>query len=103
MMLSFFTTHRYADAYRNEMVAFVDCAHEGKTTPVGVEDGRAAYLIGKAAKASMESGAVSWIWNRPCVSGSDWVNPSSMFNIHSLVYTILTSFLLNSDASDGMV
>ena len=50
---------RYADAYRNEMVAFVDCAHEGKPSPVGVADGRAAYLIGKAAKASMESGMVS--------------------------------------------
>lgn len=50
--------HRYADAYRNEMVAFVDCAHEGKPAPVGVEDGRAAYLIGKAAKASMEQGVV---------------------------------------------
>ena len=41
------------------MVAFVDCAHEGKPSPVGVPDGRAAYLIGKAAKASMESGMVS--------------------------------------------
>lgn len=50
---------RYADAYRNEMVAFVECAHEGKATPVGVEDGRAAYLIGKAAKQSMETGLVS--------------------------------------------
>lgn len=50
--------HRYADAYRNEMVEFVNCAHEGRETPVGVEDGRAAYLIGKAAKASMESGVV---------------------------------------------
>lgn len=49
---------RYADAYRNEMVAFVNCAHEGKPSPVGVPDGRAAYLIGKAAKASMESGMV---------------------------------------------
>ncbi|CAN0513719.1 unnamed protein product, partial [Scytosiphon promiscuus] len=38
------------------MVAFVDCAHGGKPSPVGVADGRAAYLIGKAAKASMESG-----------------------------------------------
>lgn len=53
------STIRYADAYRNEMVAFVDCAHEGKETPVGVEDGRAAYLIGKAAKQSMETGLVS--------------------------------------------
>lgn len=52
--------NRYADAYRNEMLAFVECAHEGKPTPVGVEDGRAAYLIGKAAKASMESGGVSF-------------------------------------------
>ncbi|CAB1118722.1 unnamed protein product [Ectocarpus sp. CCAP 1310/34] len=51
-----FFMDRYADAYRNEMVAFVDCAHEGKATPVGVEDGRAAYLIGKAAKQSMETG-----------------------------------------------
>lgn len=49
---------RYADAYRNEMVAFVDCAHEKKETPVGVADGRAAYLIGKAAKQSMETGLV---------------------------------------------
>lgn len=40
------------------MVAFVDCAHEGKPTPVGVSDGRAAYLIGKAAKVSMETGQV---------------------------------------------
>ncbi|CAN0199815.1 unnamed protein product, partial [Hapterophycus canaliculatus] len=53
-----FFMDRYADAYRNEMVAFVDCAHEGKATPVGVEDGRAAYLIGKAAKQSMETGLV---------------------------------------------
>lgn len=50
---------RYADAYRNEMVAFVDCAHSGGATPVGVADGRAAYLIGKAAKTSMETGLVS--------------------------------------------
>ena len=41
------------------MVEFVNCAHDGKPTPVGVPDGRAAYLIGKAAKASMESGKVS--------------------------------------------
>lgn len=40
------------------MVAFVECAHEGKATPVGVEDGRAAYLIGKACKQSMETGLV---------------------------------------------
>lgn len=52
-------TRRYADAYRNEMVAFVECAHEGKPAPVGVDDGRAAYLIGKAAKQSMETGLVS--------------------------------------------
>lgn len=50
--------NRYADAYRNEMVAFVECAHEKSPTPVGVEDGRAAYLIGKAAKTSMETGQV---------------------------------------------
>lgn len=41
------------------MVAFVECAHEGKPAPVGVADGRAAYLIGKAAKQSMETGLVS--------------------------------------------
>lgn len=53
--MSFFMD-RYADAYRNEMVAFVECAQEGKPAPVGVADGRAAYLIGKAAKQSMETG-----------------------------------------------
>ncbi|KAG5181134.1 inositol 2-dehydrogenase [Tribonema minus] len=52
-----FFMDRYADAYRNEMIAFVDvCASADKKSPVGVSDGRAAYLIGKAAKQSMETG-----------------------------------------------
>jgi myo-inositol 2-dehydrogenase/D-chiro-inositol 1-dehydrogenase len=52
-----FFMDRYADAYRNEMIAFVDCcASECKKVPVGVPDGRAAYIIGKAAKQSMETG-----------------------------------------------
>ncbi|CAM9388307.1 unnamed protein product [Discosporangium mesarthrocarpum] len=51
-----FFMDRYADAYRNEMVAFVDCCHGDRVTPVGVVDGRNAYLIGKAAKTSMETG-----------------------------------------------
>ena len=50
--------NRYAEAYRNEMVSFVECAHAQKPSPVGVADGRAAYLIGKAAKQSMETGMV---------------------------------------------
>ncbi|CAM9551063.1 unnamed protein product [Choristocarpus tenellus] len=54
-----FFMDRYADAYRNEMVSFVDCCHGDRVTPVGVPDGRAAYLIGKAAKLSMETGQVS--------------------------------------------
>ncbi|CAM9214520.1 unnamed protein product [Ascophyllum nodosum] len=51
-----FFMDRYAEAYRNEMVSFVECAHAQKPSPVGVADGRAAYLIGKAAKQSMETG-----------------------------------------------
>jgi myo-inositol 2-dehydrogenase/D-chiro-inositol 1-dehydrogenase len=52
-----FFMDRYAQAYTNEMIAFVDCCRSGdKKTPVGVADGRAAYIIGKAAKQSMESG-----------------------------------------------
>lgn len=37
----------------------MDTAHAGGAAPVGVTDGRAAYLIGKAAKSSMETGKVS--------------------------------------------
>ncbi|CAM9870672.1 unnamed protein product [Chrysoparadoxa australica] len=52
-----FFMDRYADAYRNEMIAFVDCCHsEDKIPPSSMEDGRRAYLIGKAAKKSMETG-----------------------------------------------
>ncbi|CAM9394868.1 unnamed protein product, partial [Phaeothamnion confervicola] len=53
--MSFFMD-RYADAYRAEMIAFVDCCRNKTPAPVGVADGRAAYLIGKAAKQSMLTG-----------------------------------------------
>lgn len=58
------------------MLAFVECAHEGKATPVGVVDGRAAYLIGKAAKQSMETGLVRgfgvWGGGTPRQSMETW-------------------------------
>lgn len=51
-----FFMDRYADAYRNEMVAFVDCCNSSdKKSPVGVNDGRAAYLIGKVRAERADS------------------------------------------------
>jgi len=47
---------RWAQAYRDEMVDFVDCVRTGRDVKVGVGDGREALKIGLAARASIAEG-----------------------------------------------
>jgi len=47
---------RWAQAYRDEMVDFVDCVRTGRDVKVGVGDGREALKIGLAARASITEG-----------------------------------------------
>lgn len=54
--MSFFMD-RYAEAYKAEMEAFVDCCLGGKPAPCGVPEGRLATLVAMAAQASFKSGA----------------------------------------------
>lgn len=57
-LLNFFI-ERYADSYRLQLDAFIECI-KGKTTPSpSFEDGRRALIIANAAKESLQSG--QWI------------------------------------------
>ena len=47
---------RYADAYRDELSAFITCLKEKKPMPVGPRDGRAGLLLAEAALRSSRSG-----------------------------------------------
>lgn len=49
-----FFVERYAEAYAEEMRAFIDCILKDKTPPVTGQDGRAPVVIGYAAKKSYE-------------------------------------------------
>ena len=49
-----FFLERYADAYRNEMIHFVDAIHAGKTPQPSGEDGLKAQQLADAAALSME-------------------------------------------------
>ncbi|MDG6925871.1 MAG: Gfo/Idh/MocA family oxidoreductase [Nitrososphaerota archaeon] len=48
---------RWAQAYRDEMAAFVSCINEGGVPRATIQDGRAAMEIGLAAWNSVKSGA----------------------------------------------
>lgn len=49
----FFFLERYADAYANELVAFMQAVKSGTTTPVTGHDGRMAVVIATAAQQSV--------------------------------------------------
>jgi myo-inositol 2-dehydrogenase / D-chiro-inositol 1-dehydrogenase len=49
---------RFADAYRAEMVAFVDMQETGATPLAGMQDGLEAQRLAEAAMVSMASGKV---------------------------------------------
>lgn len=51
--LNFFM-ERYADAYVNEMTAFVDVVLNDKPVPVGIEDGRLTVIYAAAAELSVK-------------------------------------------------
>lgn len=48
-----FFMQRYAASYAAEMAAFLDCVQRGRPAPVGGADGRAAVLLGHAARRSL--------------------------------------------------
>jgi len=52
-MLGFFFIERYTDSYIAEMRAFVECIQQDKPPEVGGADGRAAVVLGYAAKKSL--------------------------------------------------
>ena len=47
---------RYAEAYRNELIAFADCLVRDVEPPVSGEDGRASMVLAMAARLSLEQG-----------------------------------------------
>lgn len=51
-----FFLERYAQAYRIEMLAFIDSVTKGTPMPVGAEDGRAALVLADAALLSLREG-----------------------------------------------
>ncbi|GLK65287.1 inositol 2-dehydrogenase [Paracoccus kondratievae] len=51
-----FFIDRYADAFADEISAFVDAIEQGKPVPVGFEDGRQALLLAEAAILSAAKG-----------------------------------------------
>lgn len=51
-----FFLERYADAYRIELIAFLDAVAEGTPMPVGAEDGRQALVLADAALRSLQEG-----------------------------------------------
>ena len=54
-LLNFFI-ERYADAYRQEIDAFIDCVQNGSTPSVGFADGRQALVLANAAYESLHTG-----------------------------------------------
>ena len=54
-LLNFFL-ERYAEAYRNEMEAFLRALEEGTPMPTGPFDGRQALRLAEAAIESVASG-----------------------------------------------
>jgi len=52
----YFFLERYADAYRREMAAFLDCLTAKKKMPVGAFDGRQALVLAEAALKSVKLG-----------------------------------------------
>ncbi|MBL9188046.1 MAG: inositol 2-dehydrogenase [Opitutaceae bacterium] len=52
----FFFLERYADAYRAELAAFVDCVVNKKPLPVTAHDGRMAIVLAEAAVKSLKTG-----------------------------------------------
>jgi myo-inositol 2-dehydrogenase/D-chiro-inositol 1-dehydrogenase len=54
-LLNFFI-ERYADAYRAEIDAFIDCVQNGSTPSVGFADGRQALVLANAAYESLHTG-----------------------------------------------
>jgi myo-inositol 2-dehydrogenase/D-chiro-inositol 1-dehydrogenase len=52
----YFFLERYADAYRREMAAFLDCLKAKKKMPVGAFDGRQALVLAEAALKSVRTG-----------------------------------------------
>jgi myo-inositol 2-dehydrogenase/D-chiro-inositol 1-dehydrogenase len=55
-LLSFFL-ERYADAYRNELDAFLAALDEGRPMPTSPRDGRQALLLADAAAQSVRTGS----------------------------------------------
>nr|WP_272872405.1 Gfo/Idh/MocA family oxidoreductase [Agrobacterium tumefaciens] len=56
---------RFADAYRDEMIAFVDMIRTGRKPLAGIRDGLEAQRIAEAAIVSMQTG-------QPVGIGLDW-------------------------------
>ena len=52
----YFFLERYADAYRAELAAFVDCVVNKKPMPVTAADGRQAIVLAEAAVKSLRTG-----------------------------------------------
>lgn len=52
----FFFIERYAEAFRAEIDAFVDCIETGSAPEVGFEDGRRALILAEAAYRSIAEG-----------------------------------------------
>ena len=52
----YFFLERYADAYRAELNAFVDCVVNKKPMPVTAHDGRQAIVLAEAAVKSLKTG-----------------------------------------------
>lgn len=52
----FFFVERYAEAFRAEIDAFVDCVEKGTPPEVGFEDGRRALILAEAAYRSLKDG-----------------------------------------------
>ncbi len=52
----YFFLERYADAYRAELAAFVDCVVNKKPLPVTAHDGRMAIVLAEAAVKSLKTG-----------------------------------------------
>lgn len=52
----YFFLERYADAYKAELVAFIDALERKSPMPVGAEDGRQALVLAEAALKSFRTG-----------------------------------------------
>ena len=49
-----FFMERYAESYKNEVEAFLDCVRDGAAVPCTGNDGRMALAVALAAKKSMD-------------------------------------------------